>query len=335
MYKIIFLILLSVGFASETRAVVQCVSDCGNELLTRNGELSDWDNTVGRHKDTNKSALGGIKLRYTTTDRVMNWFRYIGDPVENPGYAASGWNFRKVDDYLSVALGRETICYDRVIAAPYNIMYKNGACNDFIPKSNGYEENFVEVNMVARLQIDKKIVSGTYSKNVLVGQLGWCQPADCTTAQFIKNVYLSVNFTVPQTCIINAGQSLDLNFGVISTSAFTTAGVRAEGVSDIVRNIEISCNNIAENTAMTVRLQADKVSGKAVVTNNNEDVGFVVADSNGTALMPNNISSIIPFNLGGDNKSSVTIRVYPVSVTGNKPSEGPVTSQAYLRVDFA
>ncbi|GJK52529.1 hypothetical protein TUM17560_49060 [Serratia marcescens] len=151
----------------------------------------------------------------------------------------------------------------------------------------------------------------------------------------MTRLYFNLNITVPQTCTLNPGQTLDLNFGDISSAAFTTAGGRAEGVNDIVRSIPIECDGIAANTAMTVRLQADKVSGNAVVTNTNSDVGFVVADSNGTPLTPNNLSSVIPFTLDSYGNSNVTIRVYPVSVTGNKPAEGPVTSQAYLRVDFA
>lgn len=66
----------------------------------------------------------------------------------------------------------------------------------------------------------------------------------------------------------------------------------------------------------------------------NNDVGFIVTNDRGTPLIANNLSSVIPFTLDHNARQYVTIQAYPVSVTGNKPAEGPVTSRAYLRVDF-
>lgn len=70
------------------------------------------------------------------------------------------------------------------------------------------------------------------------------------------------------------------------------------------------------------------------MVSDNPDVGFVVANSNGTPLMPNNLSSKIPFRLDDNAAAHVGIRAWPISVTGNKPVEGPFTARGYLRVDY-
>ncbi|WP_230202173.1 fimbrial protein [Serratia marcescens] len=280
------------------------------------------------------ASAGGTYTLQFSAGTAGTWVAYVGEAFPEAGSRKGTWYYKRIDDYISVALARTDECHGTVYA-PFNIQERvRGSCDILnYPSPQSSTNNYRSYQ--ARVRIDKALVSGTYTKNVRIANDGVCQPFGCKNGVIINEVDFSLNVTVPQTCTLNAGQVINIDFGNISSAAFTTAGARPEGVNDIVRNVNISCDNIAANTAMTVRLQADKVSGNAVVTNTNNDVGFVVADGNGTALTPNNLSSVIPFSLGGDNKSSVTIRVYPVSVTGNKPAEGPVTSQAYLRVDFA
>ena len=65
----------------------------------------------------------------------------------------------------------------------------------------------------------------------------------------------------------------------------------------------------------------------------NPDIGFKMSDQNDNVLLPNNINSVIPFNLN-QQPANVTIKAWPVSITGNKPEIGPFKSRGYLRVDF-
>ncbi len=84
---------------------------------------------------------------------------------------------------------------------------------------------------------------------------------------------------------------------------------------------------------LTMRVEAEKVSGSTLVSDN-ADVGFVIANSNGVPLTPNNLTSKIPFRLDDSAQAQVGIRAWPVSVTGKKPAEGRFTSRGYLRVDY-
>ncbi|WP_232095420.1 fimbrial protein [Serratia ureilytica] len=341
MFRFIFIILIVCS--GMLSGIANAGWDCGaggcptsvNNSIIRN--LSSGENEFGQQVNSNNVVTPESVINFSGGDlgvAASEWVVFSGEAVPALGSGYNNWNFRKIDDYLSLGIKYVSNC-GVTSYAPFNQRIQTqGSCVPWVTVSGTWYSRQFQTAM----RIDKKIVSGTYSKNILIGQYGLCWPAgsDCRSKRItVMNLYVNLDVTVPQTCTINAGQVINIDFGNLSSGAFALAGARPEGVNDIVRSIPIECDGIAANTAMTLRLQADKVSGNAVVTNANDDVGFVVADGSGTALTPNNLSSVIPFSLGNDNKSSVTIRVYPVSVTGNKPAEGPVTSQAYLRVDFA
>ena len=84
---------------------------------------------------------------------------------------------------------------------------------------------------------------------------------------------------------------------------------------------------------LTMRVEAEKVSDNVLVSDN-PDVGFIIANESVSPLRPNNLTSKIPFRLDDSAQAQVGIRVWPVSVTGNKPAEGRFTSRGYLRVDY-
>lgn len=140
---------------------------------------------------------------------------------------------------------------------------------------------------------------------------------------------------VPQSCEINAGNVVEFDFGDIGASLFPQAGVgqRPSSVPAQSRTVGIKCTNVEANAYLTMRIEAEKVSGNALVSDN-PDLGFIVADASGNPLTPNSLGSTIPFRLDDAAQAQVGIRAWPVSVTGNKPAEGTFTSRGYLRVDY-
>lgn len=148
-------------------------------------------------------------------------------------------------------------------------------------------------------------------------------------------LYLSGSVVVPQTCELDAGQTITMDFGSIGASAFSQAGAgnKPAGVNPQTHNIAIKCKNIDAQALLSLRVEADKTAGNAIVSDN-PDLGFVVADGNHTPLTPNTIDSKIKFQLDDGGAATVPVSAWPVSVTGNRPAEGKFTSEAYLRVDF-
>ncbi|WP_250325948.1 fimbrial protein [Morganella morganii] len=273
-------------------------------------------------------------MKATHNGYLMQWAKFNGDPIPAPPSHATNWQFKKVDDYISVALSRDSPCIGNTgtIYVPFNERVYGTGCVARIHQA-GDALSITPRDWQSRLRIDRKIVSGTYSKNILIGQFGFCEPDNCTSPQVVQNVYLSLNITVPQTCSINAGQTVIVDFRNISTGAFKTAGARAQNINPKESTLSVTCDNIASGTNLNMRLQANNVAGNIVISDNS-DVGFIVTDSSDKELTPNSLSSFIPFSLDGNTRANARIRVYPASVTGVRPDEGPVASQAYLRIDF-
>ncbi|MBF4114161.1 fimbrial protein [Enterobacter cloacae] len=330
------LLYLSVLFlSSRANAVATCV-DCGTVTNTINANLASSENYIGNQKASSDILSSAGLYNATPGQQVQWWVTYPGESVIPSDSATVDWSYRRVDDYISVALSVEHPECNRQFYAPFNVqLLNNSTCTASATPGDGKNMNFTPVAFRSRIKITKKIVGGTYSRNIFVAESGICQPNNCASKQaIISRVYLNLSITAPETCELNSGQVINIDFGNISSGAFKTAGAIAQGVQPRSRDISVKCDNIAGNAQLTMRLQADKTNGNIVVSDENNDVGFRVTNNSGTPLIPNNLSSVIPFTLDSNARQNVTIQAYPVSVTGNKPTEGAVTSRAYLRVDF-
>lgn len=300
--------------------------------LSLNENLSREANVAGHTKMSTAFTVGAFSTGYGAhfTYNEGTSFSKVDGSLPAFGTAPSDWVYQRIDDYFSVAVRLRQQC--GYIYAPFNrSLWLSHTCQPGFLSSGNWDPTTWE----SALRIDKKLVGGTYGSNLLLWTWGGCYGGGCGyVAQTYAKVYLNYSIVVPENCEINSGQVVSIGFDNISSSAFKTAGVKPERVNPQARTIGIKCNNIAAQANLTLRVLADNVSGNAIVSNN-KDVGFVVTDANNKALTPNSLSSFIPFILDSNASANVTIKAYPVSVTGNKPTEGVVTSLAYLRVDFA
>ncbi|WJW80750.1 fimbrial protein [Moellerella wisconsensis] len=319
---------LSLLLSSTGAHAVFCLEGC-NQVVNQNfnHNLSATENQVGRSFTSNQ-VIGNLRTLYwEQPDLRAQWGAYVGESVPSAGTVPNDWVYQKIDDYISIGLRASNYRY-----FPYNkftVFESTGAPAMGI----GISSSVTQPVYQSRLRIDKKIVSGTYTKNIFLAEVGLCEPYGCRSKEVVlTRIYANLNITVPQSCVLNAGQIVTIDFGPVSSGAFQSAGAPAQGTSPVTRNVSVQCDNIQAGAALTMRLQANKTSGSAIVSNN-PDVVFTVMDTTGKTLIPNNLGSFIPFLLSGS-RANVEIRVQPVSITGKRPKEGPVTSEAYLRIDF-
>ncbi|MEB8248743.1 fimbrial protein, partial [Escherichia coli] len=174
-----------------------------------------------------------------------------------------------------------------------------------------------------------KLSHRTSIKDGLGRHIGSCGPLNRNFLSFGGRV------EVPQNCELNAGQIVEFDFGDIGASLFSAAGPgnRPAGVMPQTKSIAVKCTNVAAQAYLTMRLEASAVSGQAMVSDN-QDLGFIVADQNDTPITPNDLNSVIPFRLDAAAAANVTLRAWPISITGQKPTEGPFSALGYLRVDY-
>ncbi|EOZ6585685.1 fimbrial protein [Klebsiella michiganensis] len=150
----------------------------------------------------------------------------------------------------------------------------------------------------------------------------------------ITSVYLSGNVIVPQTCSINAGQIVTVDFGSFMSGEFKNKGQMPTGYTPKTITVPIKCNGMDANASLTLRFQAEASADEpAAIKTSNDDVGVQITDDSGKVIEPN--SGLIPFQLDDNLQATVTFHAAPISTTGNAPAEGTFSSTAYIRVDFA
>ncbi|MCS3407311.1 fimbrial protein [Serratia sp. AKBS12] len=327
------LLFALLGAACLLNQALAACSGCNQTInLSINKTLGLTDNVVGHTEVSTSFTISGVNTGFFGifgAGYVSNSFSKIDGTLPPFGTSPTDWVYQPIDDYFAVAVRTRGAC--KTLYPPFNqSAVRPDTCQPG-PTSGVYAPTTWD----SSLKIIRPLINGTYANNVFLGRWGACLGISCSKQTIvIANIYLNYSITVPQTCVINAGQIVTVDFGNVSTGAFKTAGAKASGVTPIARNLGIKCNNIDAYANLSLRVQADNTAGNALVSTN-KDVGFVITDGSDRPLTPNDFSSVLPFKLDGTTSANVTIKVYPVSVTGVKPAEGPVTSQGYLRIDFA
>lgn len=331
------LFMICVLFSYNAFAV-HCTSSTGTYIYNYTTSFSSTNNQVGSTTPWQSQSSSG---RYRVAGACINRATYYsGEPSGGMTLASvdgdgTNWFNLADNDYLQVA--SQIGIYNKFSGAtPYHSVpfvdvsnNCNASCSTNTPAASGSRVNI-------KLRIKRKFIGASFIVNEPIaylyanqggGGFGFGQP--------IVQINLNATMTIPQACTINAGTVVEFDFGNVSAQSFAQAGAgqKPSGANTLTKTVGIVCNDIAAQTTMTLRLEAGSVSGNAVVSDN-PDVGFILANSSGTELTPNNSSSVIPFKLDGNYSANVGIESWPVSVTGKQPASGPATAIGYLRVDF-
>ena len=279
-------------------------------------------------KDAASFNLGGV---YSTTGCGKTSPAYITttSPLPVIGDGTDGGKWYQVNEYLGVAM-------QGWIAGNVNNYFPV----PFISRSNKLfdsEQHRWESGSKGKvsIQILKPFIGfSPFSKVIMQTQISR-NPTTGASGPYVSQLVMSGQVIVPQNCELDEGKTVEMNFGNIGATAFSEAGAgnKPAGVNPQTRTIGIKCKNIDAQALLSLRLEANNVSGNAMVSDN-ADIGFIVADKNKKPLTPNDINSTIPFKLDDNASYQLPITAWPVSVTGNKPAEGTFTAEGYLRVDF-
>lgn len=239
--------------------------------------------------------------------------------------SVGGITYGILDEYVGIAVMPRT---DANVWAPYSDLdYSNGGtvCG---------QNNIGGGAGKAQLRIRKKIIGTVFVGSVMFYQKGTntYRGEGARVPETQINFYGTIN--VPQNCVLDTGDIIDIDLGNIWSGKFDTKGQKAKDYPPVVRTVAVRCSGgISANANLTVRFQATSDANvRDAIASDNRDVGVMIADKNGNVITPN--TGVIPFSL--DNyQATYTFQVYPVSTTGNQPREGKFTALAYMRIDFA
>ncbi|WP_061277241.1 type 1 fimbria D-mannose specific adhesin FimH [Cedecea neteri] len=279
--------------------------------------LSEKSGLIGVNAICPKGTSGNTTKRSYVTDL----------PIQE---VVGSYKYLKINDYLNGTM-KINDSYAGDFYPPVNYMQMGSHPNVSKNKPFGVTDS----KLVFRLKVTRRFINMV----PIPRQTMFRVYVTTTTGDPLSTVVYTISYSgkveVPQTCEINAGQVVEFDFGSIGASLFSQAGAgnRPQSVTPQSKTVGIKCTNIDAQAYLTLRLEAEKTNGNMMVSDNS-DLGFIVANSSGTPLTPNNLGSKINFQLDDTAAARVGIRAWPVSVTGVKPKEGPFTARGYLRVDF-
>lgn len=241
-----------------------------------------------------------------------------------------GFQYLTLNDYLEGAMSITDDAAGQFFP-PANYVQMGGDAN--VPVHNAF--GVKDSHLIFRLKVTRRFINMVnIPKQTMFTVYVTTTSADPLTTP-VYTISYSGQVNVPQTCELNVGQIVEFDFGNINAALFSQAGAgnMPAGVNKQSKTVAIKCTNVESQAYLSLRIEAEKSSGNMMVSDN-PDLGFVIADSNNVPLMPGNIASKINFRLDDNAAALVNITAWPVSVTGNKPSEGPFTARGYLRVDY-
>lgn len=296
------------------------LSDVFNSANNKPGQiitLSQKSGLVGVNAICPKGTTGKSTMRSYVTDLPVT-------SVED------NYQYVKLNDYLEGAMQIHDD-FAGTFYPPANFIQMGQHPN--VPKQKAFP--VTDSKLIFRLKVTRRFI------NLVVIPRQTMFRVYVTTAKGdplttpVYTISYSGTIQVPQSCMLNAGSIVEFDFKEMAASLFSEAGAgnRPQKISPQSKTIAIKCTNVEAQAALTMRIEADKVAGNALVSDN-PDLGFVVATEGGTPLTPNTLASKIPFRLDDNAEASVAIRAWPVSITGIKPAEGKFTSLGYLRVDY-
>lgn len=248
------------------------------------------------------------------------------------GHNDGNAQYYKVNDYLEVA----TSIYvsgtvDDYVNTPWDNISNNGTtsvahCGKSAGTKTGSQGKlslYIAKSFVGFSNINTKILD-IYASDVS-GSFGGVP---------IASLSIIGNVTVPQTCSVNAGQIVTVDFGSFMSGEFKNKGQMPAGYTPKTITVPIKCNGMDANASLTLRFQAEASAEEpAAIKTNNDDVGVQITDDSGKVIEPN--SGLLPFQLDDNLQATVTFHAAPISTTGKAPAEGTFSATAYIRVDFA
>lgn len=157
----------------------------------------------------------------------------------------------------------------------------------------------------------------------------------------VARVYISGKLTVPQSCEINKGETITVNFGAIAANKFTTLGQPPKGFIPSTFNITYDCTahglpQIPTGTQLAMLLKGDDLADQYTLvarhrpSDNKADIGIRVENAGGLAIPFE--SGNLPMNQNGIGNISMT--AYPVNLIGGGLDTGEFSGMATLKVDI-
>lgn len=167
----------------------------------------------------------------------------------------------------------------------------------------------------------------------------YCDPADPNIQQ-VSNIWLSGSLTAPLSCTINAGGTIEVEFGSIVNKQFVAKGQPPQGYA--LKNVDISyhCDGAAVSNADRIKLTLTADQGTAEGSDRliakmlgRDDIGVRVFDSN-QANVALDGTFAFPVTLDEEGNGVIRLQAAPVSTQNSTPEPGKFEGNVTVKMDL-
>ncbi|EAQ8938986.1 fimbrial protein [Salmonella enterica] len=157
-------------------------------------------------------------------------------------------------------------------------------------------------------------------------------------SDLVTNIYLQGSLWAPLSCTINAGSTIEVDFGSLVPSQFATRGQPPAGVLKDV-DINYHCDNDKDAAAgrikMTLTADQGTVSGEPAIAKliDREDLGIRVFNENNQNVLLDGTFEF-PIVLDEQGNGSVKIKAAPVSTTDARPAAGSFEGNMTVKMEM-
>jgi type 1 fimbria pilin len=166
--------------------------------------------------------------------------------------------------------------------------------------------------------------------------------SSCTTANatLVSNIWLTGTITVPLSCTINAGSTIEVELGNIVSSQFVAQGQPPAGYTLKDVNISWHCDNPAIGNSEKIKLTltadqgvADNGNGYIAKMLSRDDIGVRLYDANsGNINLDGQVS--LPIDIDDRGNGVLYLKAAPVATTVKRPEPGKFEGNVTLKMDL-
>ena len=164
------------------------------------------------------------------------------------------------------------------------------------------------------------------------------EASSLASTEKLAEIRISGDINVPQNCEIASGQSLEIDFGQIPATNFSTTKGAAVNSHIVKKTIQVQCTGISNENIVYSSFHADPVDSDALMmkVSGNDDVGIVVYDKwdRQVAVNGGKMDMDLGVNNEGAQNNSLTFSAAPASATGAQPKPGTFDAWATITLEI-
>lgn len=152
----------------------------------------------------------------------------------------------------------------------------------------------------------------------------------------VSRVSVFGSLIVPQTCLIDDGEVININLGRLHSADLLTPGAMPVHYVPQLITLNYQCQNIADTMHLELTLMGEESTAQpGVLQSSNPDVGVRMADAQMAPLEINTSRLPLPLTFDPQGQSGrQSFYAWPVNTTGKPPAGGPFSASALMEVEI-